>query len=204
MERHLPLISRHVLDLVSHSKTTSTHIDAVYARKCVGFILRQVFGRLLGESAQLAAVRHLSQLVSQTVGLIKGSSSTHSLKQQKSTDEIKSTDPGSSGGEKDKEKASVQQHVVICAVIEIGALVYNLNTAALPLVVGDTGGVVSTAELVKKPPPLLSALSSVLALPYLAARLGGAWCMRCIGLALPSQLSVLVDYCLALVRVCAE
>ena len=202
MERHLPLISRHILELVSHSKTTSTHIDAVYSRKCVGFILRHVFGRLLGESAQVATVRHLSQLVSQTVGVIKGASSAPSTKQQKSQDEIKLSDSGSSGGDKDKEKVSLQQHMVICAVIEIGALVYNLNTAALPLVVGDTGGVVSATELVKKPPPLLSALLSVLSLPYLAAQLGGAWCMRCIGLALPSQLSVLVDYCRTLVRGC--
>lgn len=185
VERHLPLITRHILELVSHAKTTSTHIDAVYSRKCVGFVLRQVFGRLLGESAQLAAARHLSQLVSQTVAMIKGAS----LAGRQSKDE-KSSDGG------DKEKISLQQHVIICALIEIGALVYNLNTAALPLVIGDNVGVVSLTELMEHPPPLLAALSSILTLPYMAARLAAAWCMRCIGLALPSQLGVLVDYCL--------
>lgn len=196
VETQLPLISRHILELVSHAKTTATHLDAVYARRCVGFILRQVFGRLLGEAAQLTAIRHLTQLVAQTVGVMKGASSTPSLK---SKDDKSSSD---SGGDKDKEKVSLQQHVLICAVIEIGALVYNHNTAALGLVIGDNVGVVSAAELVTKPPPLLCALTDVLSLAYPASRAGAAWCVRCIGLALPSQLSLLADYYLKLVSVC--
>ena len=65
LERHLPLILCHILDLLTHSKTTSTHIDAVYSRKCIGFIIKSVFNRLLGESAQLAATKHLCSLIIQ-------------------------------------------------------------------------------------------------------------------------------------------
>ncbi len=196
VERQLPLIARHILDLVAHSKTTATHIDAVYSRKCVGFILRHMCGRLLGEAAQLTAVSHLTMLVSQTLELIKGTSS--SAPSAKRDDKLID-----SGGDKEKEKASLQQHVLICAVIEIGSLIYNLNTAALPLVVGDQVGVVSIKELVDKPPPLLSALSGVLCVPYPAGRAAAGWCMRCLGLALPSQLSLLTNYSLTQVSLCS-
>ena len=201
VERHVPLIAKHILELVAHPKTTSTHIDAVYSRKCVSFILRYIFSRLLGESAQLAAAGHLSAVTTQTVmNITRTSSSSSSLKMQKSFDE-KTSEGNSSGNDKDKDKMALQQHMVICTMFEIGALVYNLNTAALPVVVGDSVSVMSTDELVRKPPMLLSALTSVLSLPYLAPRLAGAWCMRCIGLALPSQLTLLVDYCLSQVSI---
>ena len=198
VEQHLPAIARHLLDLVAHPRTIATHIDAVYSRKCVTFILRNVFGRLLGESAQLVAARHLCQLVSLAVS----SSSSPSQKPDngergKSVDTTSATGTTESSGSSSKEKdKSLQQHAVICSILEIGALVYTLNTAALPLVVGEGGG----AELDRKRAPLLEALHCVFLLPQLAARLAGAWCMHCIGLALPSQLSRLVDYCLTLLR----
>lgn len=65
LERHLPLISQHVLDLLSHSKTIPTHIDAVYSRKCVQFILRSTLGNLLSESTQLIAAIHLCKVITQ-------------------------------------------------------------------------------------------------------------------------------------------
>lgn len=195
MERQLPIITKHILELVSHAKTISTHIDAVYSRKCVSFILRSVFGRLLGESAQFNAAKHLCQFVCQ---MASSSLRSQNLRRNASEDQLEKSDqPEQTVGEKekekerdkDKDKSSMQQHMLICSVLEIGALIYNLNTAALPLVVGE--GLAGNSS------PLLSAMNSVLVLPYLAARLAGAWCMRCVGLALPSQLSMLLDYCLS-------
>ena len=183
VEKHLSVIAKHVLDLLIHPKTISTHIDAVYSRKCVSFILRSVFGKLLGESAQLVAARHLCQLICQSVTGVSAS--------QRSED-------GEKQGEGEKDKA-VLQHMVICSVLEIGALLYSLNTAALPLVVGDSGAIAvppAPQREQQKQPPLLAALSCILVYTTLAARLAGAWCMHGIGLALPSQLSALVDYCL--------
>ena len=184
VERHLSTLTQHILDLVSHPKTISTHIDAVYSRKCVSFILRSVFGRLLGESAQFVAARHLCQLICQTVS-------------PKSVSVLRKSDNGSSekqqpegASEKDR---TVPYHMVICSILEIGALVYSLNTAALSLVIGEVGGVAST-DLAKRQPPLLAAVNHIFLLPSLAARLAGAWCMHCVGLALPSQLSALVDH----------
>lgn len=65
LERHLSLVSHHVLDLLAHQKAISTHIDAVYSRKCVQFIFRSTFGSLLSESTQLIAAIHLCKVISQ-------------------------------------------------------------------------------------------------------------------------------------------
>lgn len=201
VERNIPIITKHVLELVSHPRTISTHIDAVYSRKCISFILRSVFGRLLGESAQFLAAKHLCQFVSQTVA----SSFPQPPRQQSSRESLSEQQGGvgsTVGGErekdrdKEKDRFSLQQHMVICAVLEIGALVYSLNTAALPLVTGESGGGTSAQELIERKPPLLSAINGVLVHQLPAPRLAAAWCMFCVGLALPSQLSTLVDFCM--------
>lgn len=63
LERHLLLILSHLLDLLCNPKTVSTHVDAVYSRKCVGFIIQHSFSKLLGESAQFVAADHMCKLV---------------------------------------------------------------------------------------------------------------------------------------------
>lgn len=196
VERNLSVITKHILELVSQPRAISTHIDAVYSRKCISFILRSVFGRLLGESAQFLAAKHLCQFVSQTVA----PNAQQPLRYQPSRDNLGEKSELGSSADKDKDKErdrfSLQQHMVICAVLEIGALVYSLNTAALPLVTGEGGGGTSPQELIQKKPPFLSAMNGVLLHQQQAPRLAAAWCMFCVGLALPSQLSTLVDFCL--------
>ena len=76
-----------------------------------------------------------------------------------------------------------------------GALIYSLNTAALPLVTHESSGLVPT-EINGTLPPLLSALHLVLLHSSQAMRLSGAWCVHCLGVSLPSQLSSLLDYCM--------
>lgn len=216
VERHLPTMTQHILSLLSHSKTTATHIDAVYSRKCVGFILRSVFGQLLGESAQFVAAKHLCQLVVQTTAALGGGASGQTARGQRS--EGVGPEDGNGGGSEREgrdrssshalSQSQQQQHGVICAILEVGALVFNLNTAALPLVVSDTsgGGGAGRVEqgddpsLSKRQPPLFTALNSILLLPHLAPRLAGAWCLHCVSLALPSQLCYLVSHCLSQLR----
>ena len=80
-----------------------------------------------------------------------------------------------------------------------GALIFSLNTAALPLVVNESSGQIPTevkSGETGKLPPLLSALHLVLCHSSPAARLSGAWCVHCLGLSLPSQLSSLLTYCM--------
>ena len=211
VERHLRAVVGHILSLLSSHKATSTHIDAVYSRKCISFILRSTFGQLLGESAQFVAAKHLCQIISQAVVSINKGSSTGSASRIEERDH----DNGEGGGDKEKgassgAAAAQLHHMVICAILEVGFLVFNLNTAALPLVVSDAiiggggggvggGGAGPDSSLVSstsRQPPLFSALNSVLMIPQLAVRLAGVWCLRCVGLALPSQLSYLVTHCL--------
>ena len=63
LERNISVFLNHVLDLVANPKATPTHVDAVYARKCVLFIMRSVIGGLLGEKAQIAAAKEICQII---------------------------------------------------------------------------------------------------------------------------------------------
>lgn len=211
VERHLPTMTQHILSLLSHPKTTSTHIDAVYSRKCVGFILRSVFGQLLGESAQFIAAKYLCQIVVQTTAALGGGGNSGQTSRGQRSDGVgREADDGNGEGRERSSshiQSQQQQHGVICAILEVGALVFNLNTAALPLVVSDTsgGGVASGGSQGDEPsskqrPPLFTALNNILMLPQLAPRLAGAWCLHCVSLALPSQLCYLVSHCLSQLR----
>ena len=63
LEKNLEIFVNHVLELVANPKAATTHVDAVYSRKCVNFILRRTVGRLLGEKAQFSALKVLSSIV---------------------------------------------------------------------------------------------------------------------------------------------
>lgn len=65
LEKNLKLYLGHVLNLVNNTKAVSTHLDAVYSRKCVQFILRAVIGGMLNEKVQLQAARELVVLIDQ-------------------------------------------------------------------------------------------------------------------------------------------
>jgi hypothetical protein len=213
VERHLPTMTQHILSLLSHPKATSTHIDAVYSRKCVSFILRSVFGQLLGESAQFIAAKHLCQLIIQTTATSGTGSRGHrsEVTGREAEDGSTATGGGSEREGRDRSSSHLlsqqqqQQHGVICAILEVGALVFNLNTAALPLVVSD-GSVVGGRDQEDDPscsrqqPPLFAALNGILALSQLAPRLAAAWCLHCVSIALPSQLCFLVTHCLKQLR----
>ena len=67
LERHLQVISSDILELLTHPKTIATHIDAVYSRKCVQFIMRSSFSRLLGESSLLAVCTYLCKLIARLI-----------------------------------------------------------------------------------------------------------------------------------------
>ena len=123
VERNLSTIARHVLELVAHPKTTQSHIDAVYARKCVGFIFRSVFGKLLGESAQFVAAKQLCQLIGTmlttplSVGVAGGGASVVGEGEQ----QLEGFIPAGGG-----ERKVVNHHAVICSMLEIGVYLVSL------------------------------------------------------------------------------
>lgn len=183
LEKNLAIVIKHVLDLLATPKTTSSHIDAVYSRKCVSFILETSFRRLFGEPTQIIATRELLQVIKSLCGV-------KAVKGQDETDWSIVTSSNNSNNS--------NQHILVCAMLEVGRLVQAVNTAALPLLIGDhtTTSMDQDGSTTNKG-ILMETLDVVLRSPSMAARLAAAWCMRCVARALPSQLYNLVNICLA-------
>ena len=70
LERNLPLFMDHVLGLVASPKATQTHVDAVYSRRCVTFILQATLGQLLGEKAQVSACKELCRVITKHMNTV--------------------------------------------------------------------------------------------------------------------------------------
>lgn len=63
LERNVATFLAHVLDLVANPKAASSHVDAVYSRKCINFILRSLLGKMLGEKAQASACKDIAHII---------------------------------------------------------------------------------------------------------------------------------------------
>uniref|UniRef100_A0A7N9AYU1 HEAT repeat-containing protein 5B n=1 Tax=Mastacembelus armatus TaxID=205130 RepID=A0A7N9AYU1_9TELE len=162
LERNFATFLSHVLDLVSHPRATQTHVEAVYSRRCVSFMLRATLGGLLGEKAQIAAGKEICQAISKQMRAV-----------------VNDISGENKAGAAD---VSASQHVMVCALKELGSLVQSLSATASPLIQEPSVG-------------LLETVTSVLLHPSMAARLAAAWCLRCVAVALPYQLTPLLDRC---------
>uniref|UniRef100_A0A8D3D1A9 HEAT repeat-containing protein 5A n=1 Tax=Scophthalmus maximus TaxID=52904 RepID=A0A8D3D1A9_SCOMX len=129
LERNFATFLSHVLDLVSHPRATQTHVEAVYSRRCVSFMLRATLGGLLGEKAQIAAGKEICQAISKQMRAVV------------------------------RKNEQLETHFMF------------------------------------SPPGLVETVTSVLLHPSMAARLAAAWCLRCVAVALPYQLTPLLDRC---------
>ncbi|XP_017292180.1 HEAT repeat-containing protein 5B isoform X1 [Kryptolebias marmoratus] len=180
LERNFATFLSHVLDLVSHPRATQTHVEAVYSRRCVSFMLRATLGGLLGEKAQIAAGKEICQAISKqmrAVGKEDGGEMSRFRALQKAVVNDISGENKAGGAD-----VSASQHVMVCALKELGSLVQSLSATASPLIQEPSVG-------------LLETVTSVLLHPSMAARLAAAWCLRCVAVALPYQLSPLLDRC---------
>ncbi|XP_012685330.1 HEAT repeat-containing protein 5B isoform X2 [Clupea harengus] len=165
LERNFATFLSHVLELVAHQRATQTHVEAVYSRRCVSFALRATLGGLLGEKAQIAAAKEICQAIS---------------KQMRAVEAVVNDSSGENkAGAAD---VSASQHVMVCALKELGSLVQSLSATSSPIIQEPSIG-------------LLETVTSVLLHPSMAARLAAAWCLRCVAVALPYQLTPLLDRC---------
>lgn len=162
LERNIGVFVAHVLDLVANSKAANSHIDAVYCRKCINFILRGTVGKLLGEGAQAAACKEIAHII---------------LK------EMKSIDFNPENAKDFNQETLYSQHLLVCALQEIGNLILSLGTTASNLITDQSLCLIDT-------------IMAVLVHPCLAARLAASWCLRCICVAVPSQITPLIDKCI--------
>lgn len=161
LERNLSPFLVHVLDLVANPKAASSHVDAVYSRKCINFILRSVIGKMLGEKAQTAACKELVLLIAK---------------------QMNSIDFNPENAKDSNQETLFSQHLLVCALQELGNLILTLGTTAQVL-------------LAEQSLNLLDAVCAVLVHPCSAARLAAGWCLRCICVAVPSQITPLIDRC---------
>ena len=164
LEKNVSLLLSHLTDLIANPKATLSHVEAVYSRKCVNFIMRSTLGRMLGEKAQAVACKELTHII---------------VKNMNSLD-VNSDGPSRDGGSHNAEAGS--QHVLVCTLQELGSLIVALSTSCSTIVLDPHLN-------------LLDAVVSVLLHPNFAARLSAAWCLQCIGVALPSQLHPLITRC---------
>lgn len=109
----MKLFLNHILYLVANPKAASSHVDAVYSRKCINFILRSVFGKMLGEKAQSSACKEIAQIV---------------------VKEMNSIDFNPENAKDFNQETLFSQHLLVCGLQEIGSLVLNLGTTAHDLI----------------------------------------------------------------------
>lgn len=159
LERNLQKILTHILDLVANPKAASSHVDAVYSRKCINFILRSVVGKMIGEKVQISTCKELVQIVAKQMNTI---------------------DFNPENAKDSNQETLFSQHLLVCALQELGSLVLILGTTAQNLLNDQQLNFVDTT-------------CAVLIHPCLAARLAAAWCLRCICVAVPSQITLLID-----------
>ncbi|XP_014249011.1 HEAT repeat-containing protein 5B isoform X1 [Cimex lectularius] len=162
LERNMTPLLTHVLELVSNPKAASSHVDAVYSRKCINFTLRSTLGKMLGEKAQASACKEIA-------AIIKAQMNSIDLSLENAKDCNQETLFG--------------QHLVVCALQEMASLILSLGTTASNLVSDPANNI-------------LDVVVSVLVHPCQAARLAAAWCLRCICVAIPSQITPLIDLCI--------
>ncbi|XP_050831243.1 HEAT repeat-containing protein 5A isoform X5 [Serinus canaria] len=168
LERNFSAFLSHILDLVSqsHPKAVQSPMDAIGCRRCVSFILRATVGGLLGEKAQIAAAKEICQAIWKLKKVVDAAISDGNLETKINTTDV-----------------TASQHVLVCALQELGSLIHGLGTTAAPLLQDSSTGV-------------LEAVISVILHPSISVRLTAAWCLRCIAVALPSYVSLLLDRCI--------
>ncbi|XP_060031204.1 HEAT repeat-containing protein 5A isoform X2 [Erinaceus europaeus] len=168
LEKNFAAFLSHILSLMSqsHPKTTQTQIDAVCGRRCVSFILRAIIGGLLGEKAQIAAAKDICQTIWKLKKVVDVAIGDSNLETRAASADV-----------------AASQHMLVCALQELGNLIHSLGTTAAPLLQDTSAGA-------------LDSVMSVILHPNISVRLAAAWCLRCIAIALPSYLTLLLDRCL--------
>ncbi|XP_029140007.1 HEAT repeat-containing protein 5A, partial [Protobothrops mucrosquamatus] len=168
LERNFSALLSHILDLVSqsHPKAIQTQMDSICSRRCISFILRATVGGLLGEKARIATAKEICQAIWKLKKVMDAAVNNCNVETHIGTTEV-----------------IANQHMLICALEELGNLIYGLGTTAAPVLQDSSTGV-------------LDAVISILLHPCISVQLAAAWCLRCIAVALPCYLSPFLDTCI--------
>ena len=106
---HLSYIVSHLLDLLANSKATPSHVEAVYSRKCLSFVMECLINSLLGEASQLEISKILIVAVHKQMEAINKTDSTAYDMQ-------------------------CSQHIIATALYQLSSVVLRLGTASMTLI----------------------------------------------------------------------
>ncbi|KAK9498320.1 hypothetical protein O3M35_002979 [Rhynocoris fuscipes] len=127
LERNMSAVLSHVLELVANPKAASSHVDAVYSRKCINFILRSTFGRMLWERAQTAACKEIASII---------------------TSQMNSIDLSLENAKDCNQETLFGQHLMVCALQEMASLILSLGTTANILFSEQSNNILDTVTSV--------------------------------------------------------
>ncbi|XP_051502390.1 HEAT repeat-containing protein 5A isoform X1 [Myxocyprinus asiaticus] len=165
LETHFSSLLSLLTEWVSHTRATQCPADAVACRCCVSFILRATLGSLLGEKAQIAAAKEICQMISKQKRVVDAALHEGNVETRVSPADV-----------------AASQHMLVCTLLELGRLLQDLSSTAAPLLQDTSIGMFDT-------------VISVFLQPSASARLAAAWCLRCVAVAMPAQLAVMLDRC---------
>ena len=182
LEKNMKQLLTHVLDLVSQPKAATSHVDAVYSRRCVGYIIQILLGKLLSEKAQLSACKEIVLIVDKLMASIDCQPEN-------------AKDSGNS-------ETVFSQHQIVVAMQELGKTKitkYVIDKVIQLFFIGSLFLRLGTScrfLLLDNHLRLTEVLLSVLLHPCQAPRLAAAFCLRCLCIAVPSHLTPTIDICL--------
>ncbi|XP_055352546.1 HEAT repeat-containing protein 5B-like isoform X2 [Paramacrobiotus metropolitanus] len=111
LEKNLAVVLNSLIDLVGNPRSNTTHVDTIYARKCVTCIVRASVGGLLGEKAQLVAGRELVNI------LYKYATAPDVLVESGAAER----------------NADTRQHILICALEQLQTVIMELDSVTVNL-----------------------------------------------------------------------
>jgi hypothetical protein len=117
LERNFTFYVKHLLDLLTNLKANTTHMDAVFSRRCIFFILHSLCKRL-SEKAQLNAIKSFSVIIFKYKTESIGDLNDLNLVASKET----------------VSQADLHQHVLICILLQMGCIFDDLGTCASTLI----------------------------------------------------------------------
>eukprot|EP00794_Sanderia_malayensis_P020258 gene20258-22242_t len=112
VEKYLSSVIIHVLELVANPKAIQSHIEAVYSRKCVSFILHSVLFAMIPEQYQIQAMKELCKIITKQMNVIHNIVTSETTIDNSTNIDVINT-----------------QHVLVCALHEIASLSLNLSSS---------------------------------------------------------------------------
>ncbi|MCP9264667.1 HTR5B [Dirofilaria immitis] len=158
VRKNLVFVIKHLMDVtakcgsLAYTNNPIQTAEMIYMRRCIGYILRNTVGTILGEQAQIAVCRQFGTILADSIN----SFADYNL------------DVGVEKLLGPEVHASAQTAVIILS--EISCLVRQIG--------------------------IMEPVFACLLHPVQAARIAASWCLRCITISVPSQLTPLIDRCL--------